>query len=329
MAIKLGMYAASRAHIGDRLDALGLDLDIVCFDKSSMFDIDGAKRPPEEVELDYLWLSSHLNPDKALPAAFDVARRLKRLDVLQTFNAGLDNPAYGELAAKGVRICNSSAQGVAIAEYVLGQVLAVMQPIEQQRRMQADKTWAVTRFREISRTHWLIVGYGPIGEGVAKRAKAFGAEVSALRRSQAPVDHADRIGTLEDAQAFAADADVVVLACPLTDATRGFAGKAFFDALKPGAILVNIARGGVIDDPALIAAMDAGKVDHAILDVFHTEPLPADDPLWTHPKVRITPHTSFAGDGVQDRWDALFLDNIQRYVKGEPLLREVNPSEIT
>lgn len=325
----LGMYAASHAHIGDRLAALGLDLDIVCFDKSGMFDIDGAKRSPEAVELDYLWLSSHLNPAKALPTAFDVARRLKRLDILQTFNAGLDNPAYGELAARGVRICNSSAQGIAIAEYVLGQVLAVMQPIEQQRRMQADKTWAVTRFREISRTNWLIVGYGPIGEGVAKRAQAFGAKVSALRRSSAPADHADWIGGLDEAPAFAADADVVVLACPLTEATRGFAGKAFFDALKPGAILVNIARGGVIDDPALIAAMDAGKVDHAILDVFHTEPLPADDPLWTHPKVRITPHTSFAGDGVQDRWDALFLDNIQRFVKGEPLLREVNPSDIT
>jgi len=328
MTKTLGMYAASHAHIGDRLNALGLNLDVVCFDKSGMFDIDGAKQQPEDVELDYLWLSSHLNPDKAMPTAFDVARRLKRLDVLQTFNAGLDNPAYGDISAKGVRICNSSAQGVAIAEYVLGQVLAVLQPIELQRQKQADKAWGVTRFREISRTHWLIVGYGPIGEGVAKRAKAFGAKVSALRRSSTPADHADRTGLLKDGQTFAPDADIVVLACPLTEATRGFAGKAFFDALKPGAILVNIARGGVIDDPALIAAMDAGKVDRAILDVFHTEPLPADDPLWTHPKVRITPHTSFAGDGVQDRWDTLFLDNIQRYVKGETLLREVDPSDI-
>lgn len=324
----IGMYAGSYEHIGARLDALNLDVNVLCFDKDGMFDVDGAKRPPEEVELDYLWFSQHLSAEKILPKAFELALRLKRLDVLQTFNAGLDNPAYGKIAAKGARICNSSAQGIAIAEYVMGQVLAVLQPIEQQRLMQADKTWAVTRFREISRTHWLIAGFGPIGEAVAERARAFGAEISGLRRSNTPSEHADRMGTLADGPAFAKDADIVVLACPLNEATRGFAGKAFFDALKPGAIIVNIARGGVIDDDALLAAMDAGKVATAVLDVFHTEPLPADDPLWTHPSVRITPHTSFAGDGVQDRWDALFLDNIQRFAAGDALAREVDPADI-
>jgi len=324
----LAMYDAALAHIGDRLNVLKLDLNVVTFDKNGQYMIDGTPTPPEEAEIDYLWFSQSLNADKAFPAACDMALRTKSLGILQTFNAGLDNPFYSKLSAKGVRILNSSAQGIAIAEYVMGQTLAVLQPIEEQRRMQAAKEWRVTRFREISRTHWLIAGFGPIGSAVAARAKAFGAEISVLRRSNKPSENADRVGVLADADAFAKDADVIVLACPLNDATRGMCGESFFQAAKPGAILVNIARGGLIDDAALIRALDDERISSAVLDVFHTEPLPESDPLWTHPKVRITPHTSFAGDGVQARWDALFLDNIQRFAKGETLLQEVDPRDI-
>ncbi len=324
----VAMHDVSLKHIGPRLEALGLDIRIAPFDNAGNFRIDGAVVPAREAEIDYLWLSSHINPVNTGGEVFAQALACKSVGVLQTFNAGLDNPFYAKLAAKGVRILNSSAQGVAIAEYVMGQTLAVLQPIEEQRLMQAAKEWRVTRFREISRTHWLIVGFGPIGSAVAARAKAFGAKVSVLRRSDRPAAHTDRVGVLADGPAFAADADVIVLACPLNDTTRGFAGAAFFDAMKPGAILVNIARGGVIDDDAMIAALDSGRLDRAILDVFYKEPLPATSPLWTHPKIRITPHTSFAGDGVQARWDALFFDNIQRFVRGEPLLQEVDPRDI-
>lgn len=328
MPFTIAMFEPSHAHIGERLAALGLDAEVVVADADGQFAIDGRKAPPAEAEIDYFWFSSHLNASGLLKTALETVLACKSVGVLQTFNAGLDNPNYGKISRKGVRILNSSAQGVAISEYVMAQTLAVLQPIEEQRRMQADKTWKVTRFREISRTHWLIVGFGPIGEGVAKRAKAFGAEVSVVRRSPAPSEHADRVGVLADARAYAAEADVIVLACPLNDATRGFADAAFFAATKPGAILVNIARGGVIDDTALTQALDAGQLETAILDVFHTEPLPEGDPLWTHPKIRLTPHTSFAGDGVQARWDALFLDNVQRFARGEPLGQEVAPADI-
>jgi len=136
------------------------------------------------------------------------------------------------------------------------------------------------------------------------------------------------VGSLDDAGKLAADADIIVLACSLTDATRGFADAEFFAQVKPGAVLVNIARGALIDDAALIKALNDGTISEAALDVFHKEPLPENDPLWTHPKVRLTPHTSFAGDGGRDRWDQLFLDNIVRYVNGEALEREVNPADI-
>ncbi|MEQ9125271.1 MAG: NAD(P)-dependent oxidoreductase [Alphaproteobacteria bacterium] len=324
----LAMYDAALAHIGPRFEALGLDLEVATFDKDGFYTIGGERKAPEEVEIDYVWFSQQINRDGALKTVFDMALRTKRIGVLQTFNAGLDNPFYAKLSAKGARILNSSAQGVAIAEYTIGQVMAVLQPIEEQRRMQAAKEWRITRFREISQTHWLIAGFGPIGSAIAHRIKAFGAEVSVLRRSRAFSEDADRIGVLADAAEFAKDADVIVLACPLNDATRGMADEAFFKAVKPGAILVNIARGGLIDDKAMIAALDDGRVETAILDVFHTEPLPEDDPLWTHPKVRLTPHTSFAGDGGPGRWEALFLDNIARFANGEPLLQEIDPADI-
>lgn len=324
MTITLAMHEVSHAHIRNRLEALDLDLRVLTFDDES-FTIDGARVPFEEVEADYVWLSQHL-PDRK--HTFDMMLRMKRIDVLQTFNAGLDDPFYKRLAAKGTRICNSSAQGIAIAEYTIGQVMAVLQPIETQRAQQAAREWKVTRFREIGQTRWLIVGFGPIGQAIAHRVKAFGAGVDVIRRSPDPHADVDRMGTNADLERFAGEADVVVIAAPLTDATRGLAGAAFFAAIKPGAILVNIARGGLVDDAALMAALDSGQVATAILDVFHTEPLPSDDPLWSHPGVRVTPHTSFAGDGVHGRWDQLFLDNIQRYVAGEDLIREVDPAEL-
>lgn len=328
MAVTVAMYDKAQDHIGERLAALGLDIDVIVFDKDGQFHIDGRPVPAEVVSVDYLWLSSHLNADNAAGAAFELALGCRSVDVLQTFNAGLDNPVYKKISDKGVRIVNSSAQAVAIAEYTVAHVLSLFHPIDTQREQQARKEWKLAPFREIWRTNWLIFGYGPIGQELTKRVKAFDANVTVVRRSATESPPADRSGTGADIGLFLPEADVIVLACPLNDETRGFAGADFFAEVKPGTILVNIARGALIDDAAMIAALDDGRLAHAVLDVFHTEPLPSDDPLWSHPKVRLTPHTSFAGNGGRARWDELFLDNIQRYVRGEPLLLEVDPEVI-
>ena len=321
------MHHGSYDAIRDRLDALALDLEIATFSDASNYLLNGETVPADEMEVDYLWLRTDINAD-GRDTVFGNVLRTKRVGVLQTFNAGLDHPFYADLAAKGTRICNSSAQGVAIAEFVFAQVLSVLQPIAEQRRMQADRDWRITPYREISQTHWLILGHGPIGQALAKRLKAFEADVSVIRRTAAPTENADRVGAASDLHGFLLDADIVVLACPLNDQTRGLADSAFFRAMKPGAILVNIARGPLIDDAALLKGLDEGTPSVAILDVFHTEPLPDDDPLWSHPNVRLTPHTSFAGDGGQGRWDRLFLDNIARFAAGEPLGQEVDPAAI-
>jgi phosphoglycerate dehydrogenase-like enzyme len=275
-----------------------------------------------------MWLTSHLNADGFRDRAFDLVLDCKSIGVLQTFNAGLDHPFYKKLAAKGTRICNSSAQGVAISEYVMAQVLGVFQPIELQRSLQAKKEWQITPFRELSQTTWLIIGFGPIGQEIAKRVKAFGAGTLVVRRTAQASPLADQVGTAKDLAQFLPKADVIVLACPLNDETRGMAGKSFFTAIKPSSVLVNIARGGLIDDAALLAALDAGKLATAILDVFHQEPLPETHAFWSHPRVRLTSHTSFSGSGVRSRWDQLFLDNIVRFVKGQPLTQVVDPATL-
>jgi phosphoglycerate dehydrogenase-like enzyme len=328
MPFTVAMYDKSYDYIRPRLDALGLDIVVHTFGLDGQFLIGGVKVAPADVAIDYFWLSTHLNADKFRDGALKVVLGCKSVGVLQTFNAGLDDPLYKQISDKGIRICNSSAQGVAIAEYTLAQVLSVLQPIEQQRAMQARKQWQNTQFREISQTRWLIIGFGPIGQEVAKRVKAFGAPVDVIRRTPTASPLADSVGTMADLPKRLPAADVIVLACPLNADTRGFANDAFFAAVKDGAILVNVARGALIDDSALIAALDKGRLATAVLDVFHQEPLLTDNPLWSHPKVRLTPHTSFAGSGSRSRWDALFLDNITRFAQRQPLANEVDPSPI-
>lgn len=327
MPLTVAMYEQSHAHIGPRLDALGLDIQVRTFGADGTFAVDGARVPPAELDVDYFWLSSHVN-DGARAVAFETVLGCRSVNVLQTFNAGLDDPVYRKLAARGIRIVNSSAQGVAIAEYVMAQVLGLVHPVDLQREQQARKIWKITPFREISRSHWLIVGYGPIGQALAARVKPFGAAVSVVRRTPRPCDGIDRVGTTADLDRFLPDADVVVLACSLNDDTRGLAGADFFSRMKADALLVNVARGALVDEQALLAALDGPQLAGAVLDVFRTEPLPEDDPLWIHPKVRLTPHTSFAGDGSRGRWDRLFLDNIARFVNGEALVGEVDPKDI-
>ncbi len=328
MTVSVGLFDAGYARLKSRIDGIGLDIDIVTFDKNGEFDLNGKKTPASEIELDYLWLSPDLAGGRLGKLPFEVALSCKKVDVLQTFNAGLDNPAYKKISDKGIRICNSSAQSIAIAEYVMAHALGLIHPIDEQRAYQAQKEWKRTPFREVANTNWLIIGFGPIGMETAKRAKAFGASVDVIRRSPATSEIVDRASTMVDLPKFLPDADVIVLACALNDDTRKFANVDFFGAIKEGAILINIARGALIEDAEMISALDRGQLAAAALDVFDPEPLPINNPLWDHPKVRVTAHTSFGGDGTRLRWDELFFDNLPRYVRGEPLLHEVNPANI-
>jgi len=329
MPITVAIYDRTLEPIRERLEALNLDIIIRPYGDDGWHAIDGVAVDPSEMEIDFFWFSANLSAHGTLAAAFELVLACKSVGVLQTFNAGLDNPYYKKVADKGIPIHNSSAQAIAISEYVMAQVLGLTQPIDLQQEQQREAVWQRTPFREISRMNWLIIGYGPIGQQIAQRVKAFGATTAVVRRSPELSDLVDAAGTFADLPVFLPNADVIILACSLNDDTRDFAGETFFAAIKEGTILVNIARGALIVDAALIRALDEGRLATAVLDVFRQEPLPVDNPLWTHPKVRITPHTSFSGDGVNQRWEQLFFDNLTRMAKGEALHGMVNPSDIT
>ena len=241
---------------------------------------------------------------------------------LQTYNAGLDQPFYQTILNQGIRISASSAQAIAIAEYVIANVLACYQDVFARRRYQQAHQWQRMVFKELWRTRWLLVGFGNIGQALAQRLRAFECEVIAVRRSGQAHDLANQVITPEQMAEHLPQVDGVVIACPLTDETTGMVDGAFFQQLKPGATLVNIARGKIVDEPALIDALKRGTVAQAILDVFDPEPLPATSPLWDLENVLITPHSSNSGENTPLRGDLLFLENLRRFLAREPLLNE-------
>ena len=266
-----------------------------------------------------LYIDGHINPflDHALAA---------RPDWLQAGSAGVDNPRLAKLNAAGVRLTTNDAMAPSIAELVMAGVLDHFQRGPERRAIQRSHRWTQQPFREIARSRWLILGFGAIGREVGRRARAFGAHVTGVRRSGGEDGAADRMITPDALPPALADADVVVLCVPLTEATRHMADRGFFAAMKPGAVIVNVGRGGLLDEAALIEALDGGALGHAVLDVVAREPLGPDSPLWDHPGIALTCHVAGMGDGLLERSDALFLDNLSRYREGRPLRLTVDQS---
>ncbi len=269
------------------------------------------------------WLSLDIFADGLLPRFMDAVERSPTLRWLQTVHAGLDLPFYANLLVRRVRLCNSHVHAPAIAEYVVGHVLALWQGHERLRENQQARLWQPSEFRELRESRWLLVGVGHVGTEVARRASAFGAQVAGVRRRALPHPEIGTIVPFDELTAQLPQADVVVLACPLNPDTRGLASTAFFAAMKPGAILVNVARGGLVDEEALRAGLARDQPGAAVLDVTGIEPLPPESPLWADRRVRLTAHSAFAGSGTGPRSDRQFLENLRRFTAGEPLLEEV------
>lgn len=321
------LIRAAYDRIADRLSALAPDLDVVVLEPEGGFTLRGEAFPEAKLAPEIWWLSL----DTFGKRGGDYFPRLiasPHARWVQTAFAGLDNSMFKPLARDGLTVTNSSAQAPAIAEYVTIHALSLLHPIAQQAVHQRAHEWTPVNFREVGQTRWLIVGFGNIGREIAIRAKAFGARVEAVRRSPGAEGLADTVSTLADLPASLPNADVVVLACALNEETRDLANAEFFAAMKPGAILVNIGRGGLVDEDALRAGLDRNQPGHAVLDVFKSEPLPADAWFWDHPKVRVTPHASNRGQLTGARGDELFLDNLGRYLRGETLRNLTRPDDI-
>jgi len=273
---------------------------------------------------DVAWGTSDLFRDGApLVAFFSLMLESHGLAWFQSPGAGYDDPVFTALVANGVRVTNAHVNSLPIAEFVMRSVLDEFQDAAQWRDQATKRLWRIHDWREVSGSTWVIVGLGGIGTEVARRARAFGAHVIGCRRHPSPTDPTERTVTPDHLDQVVGLADVLVLAAPATPETANLVNAAFLAQMKRGSLLVNVARGTLVDDDALIESLDSGHLSAAILDVFRTEPLPEDHPFWAHPKVRVSPHNAAGGVGRLARQANLFKENLDRYLGGRPLLNEV------
>ena len=302
-------------HDGLQILALYPDGSLTC---------DGQPVSTETHPVHLAWLSSEVITDGVIKAFSKVLKEATELKWFQTITAGLDHPMFQGLLERGVRLCNSDAQAPAIAEYVIGAVLYHYQKFPDRVTEQSNRNWQPVPFRQLYNTNWLIVGFGNIGQRVGKMARGFEAEVTGVKRRPGKSPDADRIITFDELDAGIPKADVVVIACALTEQTKELVDEAFLSKLKSSCVLVNIARGDIVDESALLAKLDADCLDYAVLDVFREEPLPAESPFWAHDRVHVTPHASNQGNATGPRAVELFLTNLDAYLKGQPLRNEVD-----
>jgi phosphoglycerate dehydrogenase-like enzyme len=249
--------------------------------------------------------------------------------------AGVGNSITPTLRQRDIVFTNSAGvYAEPMADTVLGGVLHFARGLDFAVHQQADSRWdqgrfvsATTDIRELNELRILVIGAGGIGSAVAARFTALGCSCTGIRRRPElgiPAGFA-AVGGPDDIDRLLPDADVVIVAAPQTAATRAVLDAGRFALLPKGAIVVNVARGALIDDAALLEALDGGNLRGAVLDVFHTEPLPPDSPYWRHPGVLITPHVS--GVSPRRQWSRaldLFEDNWRRWAAGAPLRNVVD-----
>ena len=257
-----------------------------------------------------------------LPAMFG----LQGVRWFHTFSAGTDAGPFKSMTDRGTVLTNSSgASAPSIAQYVLAMMLYWTKPVERWREQQARREWQQLPAGELTGRTCGVIGTGAIGGEVARLAKAFGMRTIGMRRSAKRTRWIDEQVTPRRLPYLLRESDFVVLACPLTNDTEGLIGERELRAMKPSATLINVARGRVCDEPALVCALDEGWIAAAVLDVFATEPLPADSPLWTMPNAIVTPHNAGPSPLNMGRVMEIFLDNLARFAAGRPLRNRVDP----
>ncbi|HEV3185223.1 MAG TPA: D-2-hydroxyacid dehydrogenase [Xanthobacteraceae bacterium] len=259
----------------------------------------------------------------------ELLARASKLRFIQSIGAGVDQFDRDALRAHGIRL--ASAQGVnerAVAEHAMALILALMRHLPAARDNQRRRHWRgmisdqAQREDELGGKTLLIVGLGRIGSRLAVLARAFGLRVIATKRNPAAgAAAADLVVNDGRLAEVLPQADIVALTCPLTPQTEKLIGAAALAAMKPSAYLVNVARGRVVDEPALIAALEAGRIAGAALDCTVEEPLPDASPLWSFDNVLITPHTAGETRRYEDNVLDILLENLERLWRGQTELK--------
>jgi phosphoglycerate dehydrogenase-like enzyme len=260
----------------------------------------------------------------------DLIGKAPRLKLVQSISAGTDQYDKPALQKAGIHL--ASAAGVnarAVSEHAMALILALSRRLPDARDNQHKKYWRgmqsdlALREDELGGKTLLIVGLGKIGNRLAHLAKAFDMRVVATRRDPAAGGDAHEVHGLDALKTLLPQADYVALTCPLTQETEKLMNAETLALMKPGAALVNMARGRVVDEPALIAALQSGQLTEAAIDVMVEEPLPETSPLWTLPNVFMTPHTGGETRRYEDNVLDILLQNIEHLWRGETLRNQI------
>jgi phosphoglycerate dehydrogenase-like enzyme len=278
---------------------------------------------PEQVEIAFF--SGDLYPARTrhLVKAMAPAVERGRLRWLHTFSAGVDHPWFQRLLADGVRVTTSAgASAVPIAQTVLLYLLALSRDLPGWLRDQEARRWNPRDVSDLQGMRLGVVGVGAIGAEVARLAAAFGMDVVGVRRRPRG-DEPCPVRPLAELDALLPRLDALVLALPLNASSERLLSRDRIGRMKPGAWLVNVGRGGLVDEVALADALASGRLGGAGLDVFQEEPLPATSPLWGLAHVIVTPHSAGTNPGNDRRAETIFLENLARFDRGEALANEV------
>ncbi|MCU4719332.1 D-2-hydroxyacid dehydrogenase [Halapricum hydrolyticum] len=263
--------------------------------------------------------------DEALPDASVVVGnyistdRLDRADSLELFAcsyAGTDHLPLSELTERGVTVTNAGGVHASnVAEHAVGSLLSLIRGFFRARRQQRNHEWRNFQMGELAGRTVTVVGLGAIGSAIARRLQPFDVDLRAIRHTPEKGGPVDSVFGYGEAEAALAGAEGVVLACPLTETTEGLLGRDEFDLLDPDAVVVNVARGGVIETDALVDALRWNHIRGAALDVTDPEPLPSDHPLWDFENVLITPHNGGYTPEYYDRLADIVVENVERAVE--------------
>lgn len=238
-----------------------------------------------------------------------------------TEDAGTDGPFYEAMRDKNVMVTHSpGSNATEVAEFAMSLLLWKAKRLDELRDQQSRGVWKQLELEGLSDKTVLVVGLGAIGSRIARMSKGFGMRVLGIRHSVEPVEYVDEQGNADDLTVFLPKADFVILALPLTPLTNGLINRHSFSKMKPGATLINVARGDIVDIPALLESLDSGLLGQACLDVVPTEPLPREHDLWATPGLFLTPHNASQTPLYTPRVMALWLQNLKRYINNEPLL---------
>ncbi len=259
------------------------------------------------------------------PRAFqDELLRATHLAWLHVCSAGTDRPVYRQLHERGVTVTHSAgANALSVAHTALAGMLALLRDVPFWVRMQAERRWRTQRHEDsrpdLDGSTVVIVGTGAIGQALARSCQALDMRVLGVRRRAAPVAHFHAVYGHDQLDEVLPQADWLVLACPLTPETHHMIGREQMARLPAQARLVNVGRGPLVDEAALLHALESGRLAGAYSDVFEQEPLPPESPLWTAPNLLISSHSAGAVQGFGDRATARFTGNLQAWLRGDPM----------